>query len=70
MGNPMPLAERFAPGTEWALTVPYGSIPVGQRVRVEGDIQSYAYDDQDLFVPCSMWDEPDVVVDLPVGILG
>lgn len=69
MGNPMPLAERFAPGTEWALTVPYGSIPAGTRVRVEGPICTYALDDQELFVPCS-WDAGGIVLDVPVGILG
>lgn len=69
MGLPMPLAERFAPGTEWAITVPYGTILVGTRCRVEGDICSYAYDDQELYVPCSVG-EDEQLMDIPVGILG
>lgn len=66
MGNPMPLAERFCPGTSWVLSVGAHGWAPGTRVVVQGDLApSTGYD---MVVPVSFPDE--TVADVSIEILG
>lgn len=65
----MPLFERFAPGTEWVLTVPFGSWPAGLRVRIEEGPGQTQYEDE-IIVKVTPIDGPDYTFDVAIDILG
>lgn len=66
MGLPMPLHERFATGTVWALCCPYHNYPASTQVRVEGRLREH--ESGIMHVPCSLPDGQILLI--PLDILG
>lgn len=63
---PMPLFERYMPGTEWQLGVPVGDHPAGTRVRVEVAPLQYAGEDEMVCTVTRVDTEESFVCDLSV----
>jgi hypothetical protein len=68
MGHPMPLFERFMPGTEWQLTVPVDTHAAGTRVRIEVEPLQYAGEDELVCTVTNVETEESFVIS--VGVLG
>lgn len=66
MGNPMPLFERYATGTEWRLSVDAGNHPVGTHVRVEVAPLQYAGEDEMVCTVTRLDTEESFVCDLSI----